>query len=193
MSVVPRPLGALSWLRSKFCVVSLAALMVCILALLHADEPQPRLSPGQSPEPWVQWVEDQGRFANTALQVLLPLAMRDVEGLRRLAWIAVLGTASTHGLKHALNNVDVSGVRLGQRPSSQTSKHNMPSGHSSLASSGAVFVCRRYGWRWGLLLWPMVLAVMYTRMALDAHTLAAVVMGVALGVLFTWRLSARKA
>jgi lipid A 1-phosphatase len=193
MSVVPRPLGALSWLRKRFCGVSFLALVVCILAPLYPNDLQSRVSEGQSPQPLVQWVENQGRFANTALQVLLPLAMRDVEGLRRLVWIAVLGTASTHGLKHALNDVEISGIRLGQRPSSQSSKHNMPSGHSSLASSGAVFVCRRYGWRWGLLLWPMVLAVMYTRMALDAHTLGAVVMGSALGVLFTWRLSARKA
>jgi len=193
MAVVPSPIGSSPWWRGRVCVVSALALMVCILALFNPDEPQPRLAEGQAPEPWVQWVEDQGRFANTALQVVLPIALRDVEGLRRLVWIAVLGTASTHGLKHAFNDVQIAGIRLGQRPGSENSKHNMPSGHSSLASSGAVFVCRRYGWRWGLLLWPMVLAVMYARMALDAHTLAAVVMGAALGVLFTWRLSARSA
>lgn len=192
MSVVPSPLGSPSWSRGRVCVVSLLAFLVGLLALLNPDAPRPRLSEGQSPEPWVQWVEDYGRFANTALQVILPLATRDVEGLRQLAVIAVVGTASTHGMKHALNGVEIAGIRLGQRPASESSKHNMPSGHCSLASSGAVFVCRRYGWRWGLLLWPMALAVMYSRMALDAHTLAAVIVGTALGVLFTWRLSARK-
>ena len=183
-------LRGLGWAGWR-CKVSLVAALVMLLAVLNPDEPVPGRLAGVLPVGVANWVEHEGRYVNTALQVALPLLTRDVEGLRRLAVIAVVGTLSTHGLKRALDGVHVSGVRLGQRPYSADSRHNMPSGHCSLASSGAVFVCRRYGWKWGWLLWPMAAAVALTRMSLDVHTLAATVAGTALGVLFTWRLSRR--
>lgn len=162
-----------------------AAALGLVLAFWFPSAAVPGLGPMQPVARWVQWVEDQGRFVNTALQVALPLVTRDITGLRSLGWIALTGTASTHGLKRALDDVEVKGVRLGQRPSSERSRHNFPSGHSSLASSGAVFVATRYGWRWLMVMLPVTLATMYTRVALDAHTWSAVAAGACLGVLFT--------
>ncbi|MBM3408982.1 MAG: phosphatase PAP2 family protein [Betaproteobacteria bacterium] len=168
-------------------VASLAFLLCLVM-------PAPPVSRGavQPVAQWVVWVENQGRFVNTVAQIALPLMTRDILGLKALIWVTLTGTSATHGLKRTLNDVDMSGVRLGQRPSSEDSRHNFPSGHSALASSGAVFVAARYSRYWLLLLLPMTLATMYARVALDAHTWSAVIAGAALGVLFTWPLCRRR-
>jgi len=178
------------WL-GKWDHVMTGALVVLLLALAFPSAPLPSRSAAPNP-PWVDLVEQQGRFINTGLQVALPLITRDIFALRSLIWVAVVGTTSTHGLKHALNDVEVRGVRLGQRPHSENSRHNNPSGHSSMASSAAVFVGRRYSWNWLWLLVPLTLATMYARIALDAHTLSATIVGAALGVLFTWPFCPRR-
>ncbi|MEY2620944.1 MAG: hypothetical protein RIT26_764 [Pseudomonadota bacterium] len=168
--------------------VMTAALLVFLAALLLPATPQPR-SGSNVPGAWTEWVEHQGRFINTALQIGLPLITRDWAGLKSLVWVGISATAGTHVTKRLLDGVEISGIRLGQRPSGPDSHHNFPSGHSSMASSGAVFVARRYGWRWLWLLLPVLLATMFTRMALDAHTLSAVVGGAAIGLLCTWPFS----
>jgi len=161
------------------------SIVVFLLALVMPSPPI-ALSNNQTAPDWVHWVENQGRFTNTILQVALPVITRDLVSLKALAWVALTGTAATHGLKHSMNLVEINGVRLGQRPSNENSRHNFPSGHSSMASSGAVFVAVRFGWYWLLLLLPITFATMYARIVLDAHTLTAVIAGAALGVFFTW-------
>lgn len=168
--------------------VMTAALLVFVAALLMPASPEPRQSPS-APSAWSDWVEHQGRFVNTALQIGLPLLLRDWAGLKALVWVGLTATAGTHGAKRLFDDVVISGVRLGQRPSGPDSHHNFPSGHSSLASSGAVFVARRYGWRWLWLLLPMTLATMFARLEFDAHTLSAVIAGAAIGLLCTWPFS----
>lgn len=168
--------------------VMTAALLVFVAALLMPASPEPRQSPS-APSAWSEWVEHQGRFVNTALQIGLPLLLRDWAGLKALVWVGLTATAGTHGAKRLFDDVVISGVRLGQRPSGPDSRHNFPSGHSSLASSGAVFVARRYGWRWLWLLLPMTLATMFARLEFDAHTLSAVIAGAAIGLLCTWPFS----
>lgn len=168
--------------------VMTAALLVFVAALLMPASPEPRQSPS-APSAWSEWVEHQGRFVNTALQIGLPLLLRDWAGLKALIWVGLTATAGTHGAKRLFDDVVISGVRLGQRPSGPDSHHNFPSGHSSLASSGAVFVARRYGLRWLWLLLPMTLATMFARLEFDAHTLSAVIAGGAIGLLCTWPFS----
>ncbi len=143
----------------------------------------------------VHATEKYGRFVNTALQIALPLVMRDAVGLQQLVVVAITATAMTHGLKRALNDVDIMETRLGQRPCNAGSKHNMPSGHSSLAASGAYFVCRRYGLRYAFVVVPILILTMHARVALDAHSMSAVLAGALIGLLttamFTTRLQPR--
>lgn len=129
----------------------------------------------------VVFVEEFLRHANTAAAILLPIVHRDGVGLAQLAVVTVVGTAATHGAKRLLNDVEVAGTRLGQRPLRPDSRHNAPSGHSSLASAAAFFVCRRYGWAWSLMLMPITWATMWARVQLDAHTWSAVLSGLFLG------------
>lgn len=133
--------------------------------------------------PLVVNVETVGRHTNTALPFLTILILRDVSGLKQLAAISVAGIAASHGPKRLLNNVEIFGTRLGERPSSPTSKHNMPSGHSTLASAGAYFMARRYSHWFGLVVWPIVALTMYARVMLDAHTVSATIAGALTGVL----------
>lgn len=128
-------------------------------------------------------VNDYGRFIDTLLQVALPVIFRDPVGAIQLACVAVSTTVLTQGAKRAFNNVAIGGTRLGQRPSGPGSKHNMPSGHSSMASCAVWFVCRRYGMRFAWAMMPILALTMYARVALGVHTISAVLCGALVGFL----------
>jgi len=140
----------------------------------------------------VTFTEDYGRFINSGLQLLVPILTRDVVGLKQVAVITVVGIIATHGPKRLLDNVEIAGTRLGQRPYSPTSNHNMPSGHSALAASAIWFLMRRYSLWFGLITIPITLMTMYTRVMLDKHTISAVLAGALVGLLFTALLTTRR-
>ena len=135
--------------------------------------------------PLIVFTEDYGRHLNSIAALGTALVLRDLTGLKQLAVIIVVGIAATHGPKRLLNNVEVMGTRLGERPSRQTSNHNMPSGHSALASAVIWFLGRRYSWWWLLLTVPVTLMTMLARVLLDAHTISAVIAGMLVGLAFT--------
>ena len=131
----------------------------------------------------VDGTDRYGRYLATAVQIALPIVYRDPVGMMQNLFVGLGTTALTHGLKHLVNGLTIWDARLGERPSGPGSRHNMPSGHSSMASCAVWFVGRRYGWRWGLLIAPIMLLTMFARVELHAHTIAAVMAGVAIGVL----------
>lgn len=131
----------------------------------------------------VNVTEDTGRYLNTALQVALPVVLADKIGMVQLLYVALATTLGTHAFKRGLNHVELAGLRLGQRPHDVNSKYNMPSGHSSMASSAAFFVCRRYGWRYAIIVVPIMFLTMYTRVMLNVHTISAVIAGAIIGIL----------
>ena len=141
------------------------------------------VSKGGHDMPFVVAVENYGRHINTVLPFALALLLKDKEGIKQLGFITVAGILASHGPKRLLNGVEVMGTRLGQRPSTATSKHNMPSGHSTLAGACAYFVMRRYSIWLGLIVIPVLLATMYARVMLDKHTISATVAGAATGLL----------
>ncbi|OWW18299.1 phosphatase PAP2 family protein [Noviherbaspirillum denitrificans] len=127
--------------------------------------------------------ENYVRYVNTALQVGLPIVLSDKVGLVQLIYVAVSATVLTHGTKYLVNDWRVFGTRLGQRPINPRSKHNMPSGHSSMASCAMYFVCRRYSYWFAVLLIPIMLLTMYARIMLYEHTVSAVLAGALVGIL----------
>ena len=52
-----------------------------------------------------------------------------------------------------------------------------------MSSCGAYFVCRRYGWKLAWIVFPILLLTMYARVALNEHTISAVLAGGFLGLL----------
>ena len=136
--------------------------------------------------PIVYLTEHYIRFIDTIVQFAMPLAMRDTVGLVQVAYVAISTTIATHGLKRLVNDWHVLGTRLGQRPWGNSSNHNMPSGHSSMASCATWFVVRRYGWAHGLYLLPILLLTMHARIALNQHTLSSVLVGTIIGFVMTY-------
>lgn len=134
-------------------------------------------------QPLVDGVDKYGRFVNTVLQVAVPILLCDRVGLAQLVTIAITSTFMTHATKRLFNDVTINGVRLGQRPSGAGSKHNTPSGHSSMASSAVYFLARRYGLAFLLITVPVLLLTMFSRVALSDHSLSGVLSGAFLGLL----------
>lgn len=139
--------------------------------------------PGIEAGPVEHSTENYVRFVNTALQIGLPIVLADKVGLVQLIYVGVSSTILTHGMKRLVNDWHVMGTRLGQRPSGPQSKHNMPSGHSSMASCAMYFLCRRYSFWFAVLLIPIMLLTMYTRVVLHDHTVSAVLAGAIAGIL----------
>ena len=173
-------LGLVSFLASAFYPTNLASYVSA-----EGSSRAPRTA---------HFVERYARYVNPVLQVAIPVLLRDREGMVELVKVAIATTLGTQVLKHALNNVHVMGTRLGERPNPYPDRplrnfadanFNMPSGHSSMASCSAYFISRRYGWKWALIVVPIMLLTMFARFSLDKHTLSAVIAGALLGILMT--------
>lgn len=137
------------------------------------------------------FTEHYMRFCNTALQIALPILMRDPVGFMQMINVSAVATLSTYSLKAVLNNrYTIDGTRrLGERPRSPTSRHNMPSGHSNMSALALFFVARRYGFR-SIAMFATVafmlfvlIATMHTRVMLDAHTITATIAGATIGLI----------
>ncbi len=173
-------------LRQYRMVFSLGLCLILIVGMYPSDIQGYRATPyGGYDMPAVVLVEDKLRHLNTIAAFAVPLVLRDWVGLKQLSVVVLAGTAATHIPKHVLDRVTIGGTRLGERPNRPTSRHNMPSGHSSLASAVIWFLGRRYGWGWLALTVPITLATMGTRVLLNAHTISAVLVGALVGLLVT--------
>jgi membrane-associated phospholipid phosphatase len=175
---------AYSDFRRPINLIILLLVGIIFSVLYPSDiESYPVLPAGASTSAAVTLTEGYVRFVPTAVQVAAPLMLRDRIGLVQLLYVAVSNTIATQGMKYLLNDRWVMHTRLGQRPSSSKSKHNMPSGHSSMASCAVYFVGRRYSLLLGILLAIILLLTMYARVAFNAHTISAVIAGALTGLL----------
>lgn len=138
-------------------------------------------------------MEDYGRHINTALALAVPILLRDVVGLKQLLVITIVGILATHGPKRLLNGLEVMGTRLGERPYGPDSRHNMPSGHSALASTVIWYLGRRYSWWLAVITVPVTLLTMWARVMLNAHTFSAVIAGALIGLLVAGLFVTRRA
>ena len=143
-----------------FCrhsVLVFMMLLIIVSASLYPSdlENDYAVSKGGQDIPFVVAVEDYGRHINTLLPFAMALVLRDNEGLKQLGFIAVAKILASHGPKRLLNNVEIMGTRLGQRPNSVTSKHNTPSGHSTLVGACVYFIMRRHSWWLGVIVVPV--------------------------------------
>ena len=165
-------------------VVCMVVVIILAATVYPSDmENDYAVSKGGHERPVVVAFEDYGRHINTLLPFVLALVLKDKEGWKQLGMITVVGILTSHGPKRLLNDVEIMGTRLGQRPNSTSSKHNMPSGHSTLAGACAYFVMRRYSIWFGVIVIPVLLFTMYARVMLDKHTVSATISGAATGLL----------
>ncbi|MEM1236320.1 MAG: phosphatase PAP2 family protein [Pseudomonadota bacterium] len=164
-------------------VAWVAAFAVIVAAVFYPSDMDGHYSESKNGDDsaLVVGVETYGRHLNSIIPLGTAIVLRDVRGLWQISAIVLSGTAATHIPKRLLNDVEVNGNRLGQRPNG--GEHNMPSGHSALASAGAYVAVRRYLKWFGLIVWPILFLTMYARYMLDAHTVSATIAGAIIGVL----------
>ncbi|WP_052249468.1 phosphatase PAP2 family protein [Tateyamaria sp. ANG-S1] len=174
-----RPFEILSLRQSLWA----AALVLLVGATLYPSDMDGHYAQSKNGEDSrvVTSVEAYGRHINTLIPIGTALVLRDIKGLAQIGAVLFAGTAATHIPKRLLNDVEINGTRLGQRPNG--GQHNMPSGHSALASAGAWIAVRRYLKLFGVIVWPVLFLTMYARYMLDAHTVSATIAGAIIGIL----------
>lgn len=100
-------------------------------------------SNGSTHEQWEYVLEDSG----DVLQMAIPLTAlfttvvkEDWKGTKQFAFSYATGFIVTHSLKKIIRK---------QRPEGRNLYDAFPSGHTTSAFSGASFIQRRYGWKYG--------------------------------------------
>lgn len=133
-------------------------------------------------EKTVENIGDYAQFVPAAAALGLLILNEDKKGFWQFA--ASLGTTlgGTYLLKYAINK---------PRPDGATDGHAFPSGHTAVAFSGASFVQRRYGWKFGVPAYLVAAYVGYSRLEglNDRHDgwdiLAGAVLGIGSSYIFT--------
>lgn len=118
--------------------------------------------------------------------IMTALAMtgykKDVQGFKQLGLTTVSTLIVTEAAKKTFNHVYIDGRSMGERPNG--SMDNFPSGHTSFAFSGAWYIKKRYGWKYGAA--PIAIATFtgYSRIYANKHDLKGVLSGALTGILF---------
>jgi len=89
------------------------------------------------------------------------------------SFLTTLG--ATYALKYTIN---------AERPNGGS--HSFPSGHTSAAFSGASFLQKRYGWKYGAPAYLAATFVGWSRIESDNHYFHDVLAGAAIGVISTY-------
>ena len=108
----------------------------------------------------------------TATAAVLTLVNKDEKGLKQLALSTLTSTALSYGLEACVKK---------ERPDGD-GMHSMPSTHTMIAFSGASFLQRRYGWKWGAPAYAVATYVAWGRVYSKRHDVWDVLVGTAIGV-----------
>lgn len=100
------------------------------------------------------------------------IARQDWEGVRQLAYSSATALAANYALELTIRK---------DRPDG-TEHHSMPSTHTLVAFSGASFIQRRYGWKWGIPAYALSTYVAWGRVYSKRHDVWDVLVGAGVGV-----------
>lgn len=99
--------------------------------------------PTSKHEKWEYVLESSGDILQLALPItagIMTLIEKDYQGSKKLAFSYTTALVITYSLKEIVHK---------QRPEGRALFDSFPSGHTTSAFSGASFIQRRYGWKYG--------------------------------------------
>jgi len=132
---------------------------------------------------------DYAQHAPALTSLIMIIAKKDKKGFWQFAKSYGLTLGVTYALKYTINK---------PRPEGATDGHAFPSGHTSVAFSGASFLQRRYGWEYGIPAYAIAGLVAYSRIegVNDRHdgwdVLGGIIVGIGSTYLFTTQYSKEK-
>jgi len=125
---------------------------------------------------------DDIELSGEIIRILLPLTAAgmtvyhdDQEGLIQFSKSFLTTLGSSYALKYSIDT---------DRPDG--GEHSFPSGHAATAFSGASFLQRRYGWKYGIPAYAAASFVGWSRIESENHYLKDVVAGAAIGIISTY-------
>ncbi|PNW27514.1 phosphatase PAP2 family protein [Formosa algae] len=155
-------------------------LLICLLPVLAFSQED---SPSEiRRETAIQDVGDYAQHIPALTSLIMIAIKKDKKGFWQFAKSYGTTLGLTYGLKYAINK---------PRPDGATDGHAFPSGHTAVAFSGASFLQRRYGWKYGIPAYALASYVAYSRLEGidDRHDgwdiLGGIVVGVGSTYLFT--------
>ena len=110
-------------------------------------------------------------FVTPVASLTTVLVLQDWKGLKQGALAGVSTIGMTYALKYLIKK---------ERPDG-SDKHSFPSMHTSVSFTGAAFIQRRYGWKWGIPAYAIASYVGWSRTYAKKHDWWDVVAGAALG------------
>ena len=110
-------------------------------------------------------------FVTPVASLTTVLVLQDWKGLKQGALAGVSTIGLTYALKYLIKK---------ERPDG-SDKHSFPSMHTSVSFTGAAFIQRRYGWKWGIPAYAIASYVGWSRTYAKKHDWWDVVAGAALG------------
>ena len=100
------------------------------------------------------------------------LILQDWQGLKQGALAGVSTVGMTYALKYLVKE---------ERPDG-SDNHSFPSMHTSVSFTGAAFIQRRYGWKWGIPAYAVATYVGWSRTYAKKHDWWDVAAGAAMGI-----------
>lgn len=126
--------------------------LLALITVIFSNCCYSQIEDGGTHEKWEFVLEDTGDVLQLALPLsagLTTIIKGDWEGTKQFALSYGTGFLVTHSLKRIIKK---------QRPEGRHLFDAFPSGHTTSAFSGASFIQRRYGWKYGK--WAYVLAAL---------------------------------
>lgn len=111
-------------------------------------------------------------FVTPVAGLATTLIMKDYEGLKQAAFSGATALAATYALKYIVKK---------ERPD-KSDKLSFPSAHSMVSFTGAAFIQRRYGWKYGIPAYLLSSYVAWSRVYADKHDWWDVLGGAAIGI-----------
>ena len=111
-------------------------------------------------------------FATPAAGLITTLVLKDYQGLKQAAFSGATALATTYALKYI----------VGKKRPDGSDNLSFPSAHTMVSFTGAAFIQRRYGWKFGAPAYALSAYVAWSRVYARKHDVWDVLAGAAIGV-----------